>query len=439
MKKVYFWQKCISCNSSFLPDKFLYTCPKCSSLLLVERDEEWIDKTVGKGKYARQFFDNLRFGKEREKYPMGSGVFMWLPHILPGFPKEMAVSLHEGFTDLFEIPDWLKSRVGLKNLHIKMEGQLPSESFKDRGMSVAISEAIRLQNWYPGLNIQFVACASTGDTSASAAIYSGYVKDKLTCIVFLPHGKVSPEQLFQAMAHGARVLSIKHPGGFDACMKLIQQYCEAHPEIVLLNSKNAFRVAGQETIALEICHDLGWKVPDWVAVPCGNGGNLTALLISLLRMKRRGLIDRLPSILVAQTKGANTLVRWADSDYQKYAPGKFQDTVASAMNIQDPVSFPRIEKLHSQFQIKYFDAEEKDIQKTRALFMSGGANICPQTAVALSGVLQARDKSIIKETDSVVVIGTASGVKFVASGKDFANPSLIIPGNLEAIEKVLGR
>lgn len=446
MNKVHFWQKCIECGAIVKPDNFYYVCPKCGGLFLVERDEEWIDKYVGQGKKAQQFFEEIRFGKKRGIYPNGSGVFMWLPYILPGFSKESVVSLREGFTDLFEIPDWLKKKIGLKNLYIKMEGQLPSESFKDRGMSVAISEAIRLQKFYPKLNIHFVACASTGDTSASAAIYSAYVKDRLKCIVFLPHEKVSPGQLFQAIAHGALVLSIKHPQGFDGCMKLIQQYCQKHPEIVLVNSKNAFRVVGQETIALEICHDLHWKVPDWIAIPCGNGGNLTALLISLLRMKKRGMIKSLPGIIVAQTRGANTLIRWGRSNYQKYEPGSFQETVASAMNIQDPVSFPRIGRLHRSFRMKFFDSSEEAIQKTRVLFMGAGANICPQTAVALDAVLQAKGFGVVKEDDLVVTISTASGIKFVQSGldyhltgkvTDYANPPRVINGTIEAIDQVL--
>jgi len=414
--------------------------------LLVERDEEWIDKHVGVGRQAQIFFDNIRFGRERDIYPHGSGVFMWLPLILPGFPKEVVISLREGFTDLFEIPDWLKRKIGLKNLYIKMEGQLPSESFKDRGMSVAISEALRLQKYYPELKIRFVACASTGDTSASAAVYAGYVKDRLKCIVFLPHEKVSPGQLFQAMAHGALVLSIKHKKGFDGCMDLIQRFCMKHPEIVLVNSKNDFRIAGQETIALEICQDLRWKAPKWISIPCGNGGNLTALLISLLRMKERKMIKSLPGVIVAQTKGANTLVRWAKSNFRIYKPGSFKNTIASAMNIQDPVSFPRIKKLYKKFKMEFFDVSENDIQKTRALFMGAGANICPQTAVALDAVLQARKKKIIKEKDLVVTIGTASSIKFSESGikhhlkgspKDLANPFKVIKGTMKDIEKAI--
>lgn len=433
--RVYYWQECINCGNKIKPDNFHYTCPKCGSLLLVKRDEEWIDRYVGKGKKAQQFFNNIRYGKDRKKYPNDSGVFMWLDHILPGFPVSEIVSLREGFTDLFEIPDWLKKEIGLKKLFIKMEGQLPSESFKDRGMSTAISETLRIQKFYPNLGIHFVACASTGDTSASAAIYSAYVKDRLKCIVFLPHKKVSNEQLFQVIAHGAMILSLKHEKGFDGCMKLIQEYCKAHPEIVLLNSKNSFRLVGQETIALEICHDLNWQVPDWISVPAGNGGNLTSLMISLLRMKERGLINKLPKIIVAQTKSANTLVRWAESKFVEYEPCKFKDTIATGMNIQDPVSFPRIEKLYKNFEIKFFDVSEEKIQKTRALFMKAGANICPQTAVALDAVLQARENKVIKENDTIVAVSTASGVKFTKG--NFSNAPHVIEGTIESIEKEL--
>ncbi len=446
MKKSRFWHKCLECNAVYLPDRFYYTCPKCKGLLLIERDEEWINKNVGIGRQAQLFFDNVRFGQKRDVYPNGSGVFIWLPHILPNFPAKFAISLREGFTDLFEIPDWLKRKIGLKKLFIKMEGQLPSESFKDRGMSVAISEALRLRELYPDLKIKYVACASTGDTSASAAIYTAYVKDKLRCVVFLPHEKISGGQLFQALSHAALVLSIKHPQGFDGCMRLVQEYCARHPEIVLVNSKNDLRIVGQETIALEICQDLHWRAPDWISIPCGNGGNLTALLVSLLRMKERKMIDFLPGIIVAQTKGANTLVRWAKSNFKVYQPNGFQNTIATAMNIQNPVSFSRIEKLYKNFRMEFFDVAEENIQRTRALFTGAGANICPQSAVALDAVLQARAKGIVKEKDLVVSVSTASGIKFSESGmehhlkgrlEDFANPPRVINGTLADIERTI--
>ncbi len=442
---VHYQLKCIDCGSTFAPERFMDTCPNCKSLFLIERDEDWIDFHVGTGQDARAYFDNIRFGWGRGTYPYGSGVFSWLAHILPGFPEEAVISLQEGFTDLFKTPDWLARKVGLKNLYIKMEGQLPSHSFKDRGLSVAISEALRLQKTYPEQNIRFVACASTGDTSASAAIYSAY-EENLQCLVMLPHERVSEEQLFQAMAHGATVLSIKHPGGFDACMDLVEEFCGRHPEIVLVNSKNPFRLVGQETISLEIMQDLRWQTPDWISIPCGNGGNLTSLMISLLRMRRRGMIDRMPGILVAQAKSANTLVRWGRSGFKDYVPGNSRgETVATAMDIQDPVSFPRIKKMAKEFTMAFYDVPEESIQRTRAMFMSAGANICPQSAVALDAVLQARQDGVVKETDVVTSISTASGVKFYRSGlaylmqegKPFANPPKVVSGSIEAIESAV--
>jgi len=427
------------------PDRFYYTCPECGGLLLVVRDEEYVKKTVGTGKSAQQFFDNLRYGPDRKKYPNDSGVWLWREFILPGFPEPEIVSLKEGQTDLFETPDWLKHELGFNNLYIKLEGQAPSESFKDRGMTVAISDTLRLKNHYPNLGIEGISCASTGDTSAAAAIYSGYEKDKLSCLVLVPHDKISDQQLFQAMAYGANVRAIKHPDGFDACMRIIQEFSQKHPELLLVNSKNDMRIVGQETIALEILQDLSWQAPDWISIPVGNGGNLTALLNSLRRARDYKLIDKLPGVIAAQTVAADTLVRWSESGYKNYEPGKFKDTVASAMNINDPVSFPRIKTLYKDFDIHFYRSSEPAILDTWAQFTSAGANICPQSAVALNAAIQARKAGIIKKSDLVVSISTASMVKFTeagikyhknAAGK-FANPYVTVDGTLEALERSL--
>ncbi|MEK9171003.1 MAG: pyridoxal-phosphate dependent enzyme, partial [Patescibacteria group bacterium] len=192
-------------------DKNYYTCPDCGNLFLPERDEDHIRFQIGQGVEARAYFDNIRYGPLRKKYPYDSGVFMRLDYILPGFPKKAVLSLREGFTDLFEPPDWFKKEIGLKQLFVKMEGQSPSGSFKDRGMSVAVSETRRLQLEHPELGIKFIACASTGDTSASAAEYAAYYRDKLQCVVFLPYEKISDSQLAQAMMAGAIVIAVKHP------------------------------------------------------------------------------------------------------------------------------------------------------------------------------------------------------------------------------------
>lgn len=438
-----YFMECINCGKKEAEGNS-YTCSACGGLFLPKRDDKFIAMRVGFGKGARAYFDSIRFGLKGGRYPYGSGVFMWKDFILPGFPNEAVLSLREGFTDLFEPPKWLKEKIGLKKLFIKMEGQNPSGSFKDRGMSMAISEARRLQLKNPELGIKYVCCASTGDTSAAAAIYSAYYQDNLRCIVFLPYEKISPGQLTQAIMAGAIVRAIKHPQGFDGCMKLIEQFCAAHSEMVLVNSKNAFRLIGQETIALEIFQDLHWKAPKWISIPVGNGGNLTALMSSCLRARKFGLIDELPRIIVAQTKSANTIVRWGKTG--TYSPKNSSQTLASAMNIQSPVSFPRIKRLISKFDVLYYDVDEERISNTRAMFNSAGADICPQGAVALDAVWQARNDGKINEKDSVVAISTATGLKFVDSALDyhsnqqkaFSNPYVVVDdGSINAIEASL--
>mgnify|MGYP001596633477 CR=1 FL=1 len=438
--------ECIGCGEKVFRNLNFYTCPKCGGLFLLIRDEQFVGIKVGYRKEAMAYFDSIRFSPKTGKYPYGSGVFMWKDFILPGFPDKAVLSLREGFTDLFEPPMWLKRKIGLKKLFVKMEGQGPSGSFKDRGMSVAVSEARRIQIQQPELGIKYICCASTGDTSAAAATYSAYYRDKLKCIVFLPYEKISSGQLSQAMMAGAIVVAIKHPRGFDGCMKLIEEFSAAHSEMVLVNSKNAYRIVGQETAALEIFQDLRWKAPKWISVPVGNGGNLTALMLSCLRARRFGLIDDLPGIIIAQSKAANTIVRWGKSYFKDFQPGDLKSTVASAMNIQSPVSFPRIKKLHSQFEILFYDVEEKEINDTRALFNSAGADICPQGAVALNAVLQAREGGIVKEKDLIVAVSTASGLKFVDSAIEyhlngrngFSNPYVVVEGtSIKDIEVAL--
>jgi threonine synthase len=445
MAKLHFWHQCVACGNAHQADRFHYTCPDCNGLLLVQRDEKHVEEYLGTGQKLRSHFDQLRFGAARQAYPNDSGVWLWREFLLPGFPESAIISLKEGQTDLFEIPSWLKLELSLDNLFIKLEGQAPSESFKDRGMPVAVSDALRLKREQPALGVTGVSCASTGDTSASAAIYSAYARDELSCLVLVPSEKISDSQLFQAMAHGAAVRAVAHPEGFDGCMKLIQQFTARHPELILVNSKNDMRIVGQESIGLEIIQDLHWQAPKWISIPIGNGGNLTALLNSLLRAKHFGLIDRLPGIIGAQAAAADTLVRWSESDYKTYQPGKFRTTVASAMNINDPVSFPRIQKLYEEFDIKFYRSSEQEILSTWAQFTQAGANVCPQGAVALHATLQAQRQGIVKKDDTVVAVSTASAIKFTEVGiryhsgsRDrYANPYQVVNGSVEELEKSL--
>ena len=450
-KKLRFFYHCVDCGKIHTPNRPYYTCD-CGGLLLIERDLNFLKKSFPNltafcshlKTLSTEIFKPNECKKANTSYPFRSGVWQWINLILPSFPIEHALSLNEGNTDLWEPPEWLKSEIGFRNLFVKMEGQSPSESFKDRGMTLAISEGLRLQKLHPELGIRFVACASTGDTSASAAKYSAYVSDRLRCIIIIPVGKISPAQMYQAYDSGATVLALE-ADGFDSCMKIIQQFCAAHPEIILVNSKNAMRIVGQETISLEIWKDLNWNVPDWLIIPVGNGGNVTAQMTAWLLLKKLGFIDHLPGIIIAQTKVSNTIVRWIESGFIIYETKKPGLTAASAMNIQNPISFPRIKKLYQNFQLAGFDVAEEDIATTRARFNRAGAGLCTQGAVALDAALQARTAGVIKENDLVVAVSTASDLKFVEAGakhhsnesppKKFANRPIFIPATIQAVEE----
>ena len=445
-----FHLKCIACGTDYPTDRFTYTCTKagCGGLLLVDRDEEAIGAQIGHGKAARYYFDHIRWSEIARQYPTGSGVFGWKDLILPGFPDEACLAMFEGCTDSFEIPEWLRKELGIGPTYLKLEGQNPSGSFKDRGMSVAVSETLRLQMNYPELGITGVCCASTGDTSAAAAAYAAYAHDRLRCVILVPHKKISVAQLTQALQFGSNVIAVDHPDGFDGCMRIIQQFSAAHPELVLVNSKNAYRVAGQETIGLELCQDLRWKAPDWIAIPVGNAGNLTALLIGLKRALRHGLIDRLPGIIVGQAQVCDTMVRWDEGGRTQdaYQPGKHQPSVASAANICDPVSFPRVAKLISEFDARFYRTSEDEIQDSQMAVTRGGVDICPQTGIALSALFQARADGTVKESDTTALISTATGLKFSEStaqyhdekqNAKYANKFRVAGGSVESVEEIL--
>ena len=435
-----FWMKCISCGEIMPQDRPLYDCIFCGGLLMPERDDDFIRRYIGDGEAIQAYFDSIKYSRRSAVYPYGSGVFRYLDFLFPGFPAEAIISLREGNTDLSTLPKWDRKKIGLSSIFFKMEGHNPTGSFKDRGMCGAVSEVNRLIMFYPELGIKGTAQASSGDTAAAAAAFSAEIEG-IRNIVLMAHGKVAPGQVVQSKKYRALLIEIDHPKGFDGAMKIASELCRTHPELVLLNSKNPFRLIGQEAIALEIFQDLNWKVPRWISVPAGNGGNLTALMMSCLRAKAFGIINELPGIIIAQPKISNTLVRWERSGFRDYMPGTYKDSVASAMNIQDPVSFPRINNLRKHFEIRAFDVEEKEIKDTRARFI----HLDPHGAVATHAVLQAREGGVIKENDSVVVIVTANDLKFPDSNSayldncenEFANPSNIVPGTVEAVEQVL--
>ena len=234
-----------------------------------------------------------------------------------------AAARGEGSTQLYDASA-IGSEVGVEDLWLKHEGENPTGSFKDRGMTTAITVAKRL-------GMSAVACASTGNTSASMASYAAI--SGLDAIVFIPEGKIAFGKLSQALAYGAKTIQIE--GDFDDAMALVQDVC-ASEGIYLVNSINPFRIEGQKAIGFEIMQDLDWQVPDWIVLPGGNLGNNTAISKGLLELLELGIIDRLPRLAVVQAAGANPLyTAWLGG--QNVEPVK-ADTIASAIKIGNPVS-----------------------------------------------------------------------------------------------------
>ncbi|MCG8553666.1 MAG: threonine synthase, partial [Proteobacteria bacterium] len=260
--------------------------------------------------------------------PYSSGVWRYHELILPDLPREAIVSLPEGNTPLYRRRG-LERFIGLGTLWVKHEGENPTLSFKDRGMTAGVS-------WAKHVGARRVACASTGDTSAAMAAYAAAAE--LPAVVLLPHEKVSLEQLAQPICYGAQVLALETD--FDGCMGLVQELTESG-EIYLLNSMNPFRIEGQKAIGIELLHQLGWHVPDWMVIPVGNAGNISALGKALLELSGLGVIDKLPRLVGAQSAAADPLAQAHTEGYLRHVRVQARRTVASAIQIGDPVSYDK--------------------------------------------------------------------------------------------------
>jgi len=252
-----------------------------------------------------------------------------------------------------------------------------------------------------------VACASTGDTSAALAAYGAAAG--IPVIVFLPKDKISLSQLIQPVANGALTLILR--ADFDGCMRLMQEICRRE-NLYLANSMNSLRIEGQKTVSIELTQQNDWRVPDWVVIPGGNLGNVTALGKGFWEMKEMGIIDRLPRIVVAQAANANPLYRSYLSGFETFEPMVARDTLASAIQIGDPVSAERAVRTLKRFEGIVGEATEDELADACARADRTGLFTCPHTGVALAVLFKLIDAKVIGTDDTVVVVSTAHGLKF---------------------------
>lgn len=387
------------CGRKYPLNEIIYTCKDDGELLEVSHDINELSKLSGK--QWREKFDS-RLGSIDK--PNNSGVWSKKEWVLPSIDDENIVSSGEGNSHLYDTGR-LAKELGLSGLFVKQCGISHTGSFKDLGMTVLVSQVNQMRA--EGQDIQAVACASTGDTSAALASYAA--KAGIPSIIFLPANKVSAAQLIQPVSNGALVLALETD--FDGCMNIVKQVTQ-RKNIYLANSMNSLRIEGQKTISIEIAQQLAWQVPDWVVIPGGNLGNVSALGKGFEMMKDLGLIDKLPRICLAQAANASPLYASFKSGYKEFSPITAKKTLASAIQIGDPVSVKKAVKILQKFQGVVEIATEEELSDAAHRADRYGLYNCPHTGVALAATFKLVESGNIQKNDKVVVISTAHGLKF---------------------------
>jgi threonine synthase len=405
--------RCLGCQAQFGIDQLLYTCPDCGQVLMLQ-DQAFARLGDIPGHTWHKIFDYRRM----LTLPALKGIYRYHEFIGPILPPEAIVYLGEGHTPIVEANAILTEKVGCR-FFFKNDGQNPSASFKDRGMASALSYINYLI--LNGLVSDVLAvCASTGDTSAAAALYAAYLKPHVQSAVLLPHQKVTPQQLSQPLGSGAAVFEL--PGVFDDCMKVVE-YLSEHYNVALLNSKNAWRILGQESYAYEIAQDFEYDLQDIVVVlPIGNAGNITAVLSGFIKFFEAGIISSLPKVVGVQSHHANPVVTYykeADPAKRSFQPIGVQPSVAQAAMIGNPVSMPRVIHLVEQYnrladgeRVFFMEVSEQQIMDWELLANRNGHIACTHGGESLAGLVAARQQGVLDANDVAVVDSTAHALKF---------------------------
>ncbi len=401
---------CLGCQARYPIDELHYTCPQCKGVFLLE-DTRFGELEKNSGQAWRDTFD-LRAAT---KNPALRGIFRFYELMAPVLSESDIVYLGEGNTPVTRSSPALERLVG-QPMAFKNDGQNPSASFKARGMACAFSYLRHLVAKHGWDNVLTI-CASTGDTSAAAALYAAYVGEPLTSVVLLPKGKVTAQQLSQPLGSGARVLEI--PGVFDACMKVVE-YLADHYRVALLNSKNAWRILGQESYAFEVAQWYDWDMRGKaVFVPIGNAGNITAVMGGFLKLLRLGVIEVLPRIFGVQSEHADPVFRYYSqtAGERRYEAVRVRPSVAQAAMIGNPVSFPRVAFLADKYQalggsFQVVQVSEQRIIESMLLANRHGHIACTQGGECLAGLLKAREQGLMDKDELAVLDATAHALKF---------------------------
>ena len=424
--------RCIAgCHGEHKLAQPIYNCPTCGDLLEVSHDVQALrDRSAAA--WMRLFDERYK----RTTWPYGSSVWGKKEWVCPEVRDENIVSMDEGGTNLFWA-DRFGHSLGLDELWVKQCGNSHTGSFKDLGMTVLVSMVKQMMA--DGSPVEAVACASTGDTSASLAAYGAAAG--IPAVVILPKGKVTTAQLVQPLANGATVLSLDT--AFDGCMAIVKRLAEEQ-RVYLANSMNSLRLEGQKTVAIEIVQQFDWQVPDVVIIPSGNLGNVSALGAGFDLLEALGVTTKRPRIVVAQAEAANPLYLAYLRNWE-FEPVAAKPTLASAIQIGNPVSVRKAIRTLKKYDGIVEQASEQELADAAAEADRTGMFNCPHTGVALAVLKKLVARGDITSGQRVVVISTANGLKFAdfkigyhegrleGISSRHANRPIDLPNNYDAV------
>jgi len=388
--------RCIGCDTVFEKAERNFRCASCGDLLeIVYPNWNTSDTTRLDAAALRVLWRQRRTSGS----PVDESGVWRFRELLPSFADwQEVITLREGNTPLYEMPGCARV-AGLPQLYAKHQGMNPTGSFKDTGMTIAASVARRE-------GFRWVACASTGNTSASMAAYSA--RGGMRSLVLIPEGKVSWGKLSQALDYGAVTCQLKTD--FDGCMRVLNEVVQRMP-VYLLNSVNPYRLEGQKTAAIELMEQLDWQAPGHVIVPGGNLGNSSALGKGFIEMRQLGLISRLPKVSIIQAAGANPLVLTMRGNSGKELLSVQAETAASAIRIGNPASWKKAVRVLQATGGAVEEVSEVEIALSKAEIGADGIGCEPASAVTLAGLKKLVKQGFVKPGESVVLILTGHLLK----------------------------
>jgi threonine synthase len=378
------------CRAHYPINEVIYNCPKCGGLLEVTYSGELPDQAGLKRLWRARRMVNSELDQ--------SGVWRYRELLPFEGHEENVVTLREGNTPLLKAP--LAARyAGMESLVFKHQGFNPTGSFKDNGMTCGTAQAVRL-------GMTRVACVSTGNTSASMAAYASAAG--LQPLIFIPHGNISYGKLAQALEYGARTFQVD--ANFDQILALVRVLAEKLG-IYLLNSINPFRIEGQKSIMFEMMDQRDWNVPDWVVLPGGNLGNVSAFGKALRELKHYGFIDKLPKLAVIQAEGSAPFAAFMASDKSRFESVVHPETLATAIKIGDPISWPKADHEVSTSSGTVTKVSEQEIADAKATIGRCGIGCEPASAATLAGIKQLVAAGVISPDEDVVAVLTGNVLK----------------------------